>query len=132
MASSLIAIGDSFRANTTITNLLGTISGGLPAIFYGNIPEDVDVMPVIAYYANQGDLKEGAVRDQFYTVNCFAETLKESLELADAILQEYDALWMTTPDFVGRVKCNIIASIPSPDAREFNTPIEFRVVNNNN
>lgn len=73
-----------------VTSIVGTFTDSLsaeyPRIYYGDIPEDDDTMPVINFVRiSNPDMAEGLASRPRYQINCRAKLLSDAEALADVV-----------------------------------------------
>ena len=131
-----VALTTMLMSNTVITGLVGKMNGGtIPFIKHGIISESEGNLPAIGFYLNAGD-PDQCLTDFRFTVNCYAgnspnmyDASEKSLDLALAILKEFNGKDKGLDGFFARTTCSIIFSLPDPNGKQVNTPIDFRIVN---
>jgi hypothetical protein len=119
------------QSNTAITDLLGVYGGtSIPLISGGILPEVETDLPAIVYY-NDNMLTDRSIEDTSFTINCYAETERESFLLARTILQELNGGQSFANGYPITTTCSILAVIPDPTANEVNTAVVMRLYNIN-
>lgn len=121
------ALNAILQSNATITSLLGVYQGTtIPLIKGGILAETETDLPCITYYNNNNDI-EGGRESSIFTVNCYAETERESYLLARTVLNELVNNQETHGAYSATITGNILTSIPDPTANEVNTAVEIRL-----
>jgi len=131
-----VALAAMLMSNTVITGLVGKMNGGtIPFIKHGIISESEGNLPAIGFYLNSGDTTQ-CLNDYRFTVNCYAgnspnmfDASEKSLELAMAVVNEFNEASSGIDGYNARTTCSIIFSLPDPNGKQVNTPIDFRIVN---
>ena len=117
------------QSKTAITSLLGVYQGTtIPLIKGGILAESETDLPAITFYNNISDNMDN-YEDSSFTVNCYAETERESFILARTVLKELQQHQETIGSYSATITGNIITSIPDPTANEVNTAVEIRLFN---
>lgn len=117
------------QTNTAISSMLGKYQGTtIPLIAGGSLAETETALPCIVYY-NNNQTKNFNVRDTIFTVNCYAETERESFLLASKIVDEYQSWQGLANGYNVMTTARILAVIPNPTDKEVNTAVEMRLTN---
>ena len=117
------------QSNTTITAMLGVYQNtSIPLIMGGVLAETETDLPCITFYPNNADPIQILNNDTF-TVNCYAETLRDSYLLARTVVDQLNEEDSGVDGYQARTTAKILTSIPDPTAKEVNTPVEVRIVN---
>lgn len=125
------ALNQILQSNTAITSLLGTYTGTtIPLIKGGVLAESEGNLPAIAFYNNSLDTDYN-IEDTTFTINCYAETERESFLLARTIVKELNGGQSFADGYPITTTCSILATIPDPSSREINTAVEMRLYNIN-
>lgn len=115
------------QSKTAITSLLGHYQGtNIPLIKGGVLPEVETDLPCITFYTNSSDQMDNTDYTSF-TVNCYAETERDSFLLARTVLKELQQHQETFGSYSATITGNILTSIPDPNANEVNTAVEIRL-----
>lgn len=123
------ALNQILQSNTAITSLLGTYTGTtIPLIKGGVLAESEGSLPALAFYNNSLD-PDFNIEDSTFTINCYAETERESFLVARTIIKELNGNQQTALGYPVTTTCSIIASVPDPVANEVNKVVEIRLYN---
>ena len=123
------ALSAILKTNTTITSLLGTfIDSAIPLIQGGVLAEHEINLPAITFYASNLNALQVAT-DTLFVVNCYAGTERESFILAQTLIKELNEVDSGIDGYMARTTARIIGSVPNPQEREINTPVEVRIYN---
>jgi len=131
MSDSYTELNNILQSNSTITNLLGHYQGTtIPLIKGGVLPETEIDLPCIVF--NNDNLDPNAkIEDSIFTVNCYADTERNSFLLARTVTNELNGGQSFANGYPVTTTCRILATIPDPTAKEVNTAVEMRLYNIN-
>ena len=125
------ALNAILQGSTAITDLLGHYQGTtIPLIKGGVLPETETDLPCLTFYNNAMD-SEGKIEDTTFTINCYADTERNSFLLARTIVSEFNGGQSYSNGYPITTTCRITAQIPDPTANEVNTAVEIRLYNIN-
>lgn len=123
------ALNYILQNNSTITSLLGVYQGTtIPLIKGGVLPETETDLPCIVFN-NDSYEPNFNNQDSLFTVNCYAETERESFILARTVVNELQSNQTTANGYPVTTTARILAVIPDPTAKEVNTAVEVRLFN---
>lgn len=129
ISDSYTAMKYILQTNTTITDLLGVYIGTAIPLIAGEVLEEVETdLPAIVYTVDFNERTQ-ILDDQYFIVNCYAATKRESFILAKTIVDEFNECDNNANGYYARTTCKIQGNVGSPDNSEYNTPVEFRIVN---
>lgn len=130
------ALNAILQGNTNITSLLGKYllpdgtPGTIPLIKGGVLAETETDLPCITFYTNSLNT-DRKIEDASFTINCYADTERNSFLLARTIVSELNGGQSFANGYPITTTCNIVATIPDPTANEVNTAVEMRLYNIN-
>lgn len=128
------ALNAILQSNTNITSLLGKYlltdgtPGTVPLIKGGVLAEKETDLPALTFYSN-GQEKNFNQRLTTFTINCYAETTRESFLIAQTLVNEYQSWFGVIDGYNMQTRAFILASIPDPQANEINTAVEIQLTN---
>jgi hypothetical protein len=123
------ALNALLQNNSNITSLLGTYQGGsIPLIKGGVLAETETDLPAITFYSSSLD-KNFNQRESVFTLNCYANTERNSFLLASTIIDEYQSWFGVSNGYNMMTQARILSVIPDPTANEVNTAVEIRLIN---
>ena len=129
ISDAFTALNALLQSNTNITSLLSTYQGtAIPLIKGGVLPESETSLPALTFYHN-GQEKNFNQRLTTFTINCYAETTRESFLIAQTIVNEYQSWFGVIAGYNLQTRANILATIPDPTANEINTAVEIQLTN---
>lgn len=123
------AVVEILKADATITGLVAKLQNGstasaFPAIMFGDLPEAQNVYPAISVRSGTNTTLNN-VQTSFLTVDCWAETMTESVVLAQAIDDIFSDSMQTASAFAFWSASDIVQTVS--DGEYHNTPVNIKI-----
>ena len=124
------AVIEILKAESSVTSLTAKMvnqdetESTQEAIMFGDLPEAQDIYPAIAVRQGTADKLNG-VETRFLIVDCWAETMTESVQLAEAVDELFTDSFATASAYAFKSSSDIIATIS--DGVKYNTAVSIRV-----
>lgn len=115
--------------NTSIASLLSVCEGTtIPLVAYAKLEENETGLPCILVVPETTS-PENFLNDDTFLANCYASTKRESYLLARTVVKQLNQCDNGAEGYQARTTAKILASVPDPQDKETNTPVEIRIVN---
>ena len=101
----------------------GTASA-YPAIMFGDLPERQNVYPAISLRRLTKDKLNG-IETGFFIVDCWAESMADSTDLAEAVDELFTDSYCFATDYAFSSTSDIISTVA--DGVYYNTPVNIKV-----
>ena len=124
------AVIEILKAESSITDLTAKMvkqdgtESTQEAIMFGDLPEAQDIYPAISVRQGTVDKLNG-VETRFLIVDCWAETMTESVQLGEAVDELFTDSFATASAYAFKSSSDIIATIS--DGVKYNTAVSIRV-----
>ena len=124
------AVIEILKAESSITSLTASMvnqdgtTSSQEAIMFGDLPEAQDIYPAISVRQGTVDKLNG-VETRFLIVDCWAETMIASVQLAEAVDELFTDSFATASAYAFKSSSDIIATIS--DGVKYNTAVSIRV-----
>lgn len=124
------AVIEILKAESSITDLTakmvnqdGTTSSQ-EAIMFGDLPEAQNIYPAISVRQGTVDKLNG-IETRFLTVDCWAESMTESVQLGEAVDELFTDSFATASAYAFNASSDIIATVS--DGVYYNTAVNIRI-----
>lgn len=124
------AVIEILKAESSVTDLTAKMvnqdgtESTQEAIMFGDLPEAQNIYPAISVRQGTAD-KFNGVETRFLIVDCWAETMTESVQLAEAVDELFTDSFATASAYAFKSSSDIIATIS--DGVKYNTAVSIRV-----
>ena len=123
------AVVEILLADASITGKVAKLQNGstqsaFPAVMFGDLPEAQNVYPAISVRQGTSDTLNG-IKISFLIVDCWAETMTASVELAQAVDDIFSDSMQTATAFAFWSASDILATVS--DGVYHNTPVNIKI-----